>query len=163
MVAINSGVTAGGRGRVPPDSSYREISVDLPGKGREGKKGKRRRKEGKSTKGRSKIENGRGESYKMRRGHFFFFFCFSLFKTTEICFESTKLGIFYREKAFQAGKKLRRITFLPSLKNIPFMPLDIKQYWNVLDLENIPELGNTRTIQMLQYCPILDHSTIAQN
>ena len=32
-------------------------------------------------------------------------FCFSLSKTTEICFGSTKMGIFYREKAFHAGKK----------------------------------------------------------
>ena len=28
----------------------------------------------------------------------FFFFCFSLFKTTEICFGFTKMGIFYLEK-----------------------------------------------------------------
>ena len=33
---------------------------------------------------------------------------FSLFKTTEICFGSTKMGIFYREKEFHAGKKLRK-------------------------------------------------------
>ena len=36
---------------------------------------------------------------------FFFFIFFSLLKTTEICFGSTKMGIFYREKAFHAGKK----------------------------------------------------------
>ena len=41
----------------------------------------------------------------MRRGPFFLFFVsFSLFKTTEICFGSTKMGIFYREKAFHPGK-----------------------------------------------------------
>ena len=38
---------------------------------------------------------------------FFFFFDFSLFKTTEIYFGSTKMGIYYREKAFHAGKKFR--------------------------------------------------------
>ena len=35
----------------------------------------------------------------------FFFFFFSLLKTTKICFGFTKMGIFYREKAFHAGKK----------------------------------------------------------
>ena len=47
---------------------------------------------------------------------FSFFFCFSLLKTTEICFGSTKMGIFYREKAFHAGKKIRRNDFAPSEK-----------------------------------------------
>ena len=53
----------------------------------------------------------------MRRGLFFFFF-----KTTEICFGSTRMGIFYREKAFHAGKKVRKNDFAP-LKNIPLTPL----------------------------------------
>ena len=39
---------------------------------------------------------------------FFFFFFFSLLKTTEICVGSTKMEIFYREKAFHAGKKIRK-------------------------------------------------------
>ena len=51
----------------------------------------------------------------------FFFFCFSLFKTTEICFGSTKMEIFYLEKAFHAGKKIRKMTLAP-LKNIPLTP-----------------------------------------
>ena len=34
-----------------------------------------------------------------------FFFFFSLFKMTKICFGSTKIEIFYQEKAFHAGKK----------------------------------------------------------
>ena len=34
-----------------------------------------------------------------------FFFCLSLFKTTEICFGSTKMGIFYREKSISRRGK----------------------------------------------------------
>ena len=48
--------------------------------------GKWRRKEGKSKKGRWKIENARRKSYKMRRGFFFFFlFCFVLFFLFFVC------------------------------------------------------------------------------
>ena len=49
-----------------------------------------------------------GKSYKLRRGplfFFFFFFCLSLFKSTKICFGSTKKEISYPEKAFHAGEK----------------------------------------------------------
>ena len=49
------------------------------------------------SKGKVEIENG---------GKVTIFFFLSHFKTTEICFESTKMGIFYREKAFHAGKKI---------------------------------------------------------
>ena len=55
----------------------------------------------------------------MRRGFcfcfvLFFLFCFfSLFKMNEICFGSTKMEIFYREKAFHAGKKIRKYDFAP--------------------------------------------------
>ena len=35
---------------------------------------------------------------------------------TEICFGSTKMGIFYREKAFHAGEKIRKNDFAPSKK-----------------------------------------------
>ena len=80
------------------------------------------KKEGKLKKGRYKIENGRKTSSKNRRDFFFFFFCLSFFKTTEICFGSTKMRIFYWEKAFHAGKKSEKIT-LPPMKNIPLMLL----------------------------------------
>ena len=124
-----TGITGGGGGALgtgfPPDTSDREIiSADLPGKERQGKMGKWRRKEGKFKKGRWKIENGRRESYKMRRRLFFFLFfvfCFSLFKTTEICFRSTKMEIFYREKAFHARKKSGKMT-LPLLKIFHLRP-----------------------------------------
>ena len=46
----------------------------------------------------------------------FFFFCLSLFKTTKICFGSTKMEIFYWEKSFLAGKKIRKNDFAPSEK-----------------------------------------------
>ena len=58
-----------------------------------------------------KVENGRRESYKMKRGTFF---RISLFKTADICFGSTKMGInFYREEAFPARKKIRKNDFAP--------------------------------------------------
>ena len=52
----------------------------------------------------------------------FFFLRFSLFKTTKICFGSTKMEICYREKAFQAGKNIRKNYFAPQ-KNFPVTPL----------------------------------------
>ena len=61
----------------------------------------------------------------MRRGPFFR--PFSLFKTTEICFGSTKMGIFYREK--KSGKMT-----LPLLKNIPLMPLERLHLTHLLPL-----------------------------
>ena len=65
---------------------------------------KLRRKEGKLWKGGWKIGIGSRKSYKKR-----FFFCFSLLKTTEICFGSTKIGIFYREKHFTSGKHQEKL------------------------------------------------------
>ena len=53
---------------------------------------------------------------------FFFFFRFSLFKTTEICFGSTKMEVFYQKKAFHAGIKSAKMT-LPPLQNFPFKAL----------------------------------------
>ena len=46
-----------------------------------------------------------------------FLFCFSLLKTTKICFGCTKMGIFYPEKTFHAGKKIWKWNdFAPSEK-----------------------------------------------
>ena len=62
----------GREGRVPPETSDREISADLPGKKRQGKRGKgvkiEKKKKEIIVKGEVKIENGRWKSYKMRRG-----------------------------------------------------------------------------------------------
>ena len=80
------------------------------------KKGRMEKKRRKINKG--KVENWKWkeEHYKMKRDPFFFF---SLFKATEICFGSTKLGIFPTGKNhFTLGKKSGKMT-LPPLKNIP--------------------------------------------
>ena len=61
-----------GSGRVPLETSDREISAYLPGKERLGKEEKWSRKEGKSKKRRWKIENGKRKRYKLRRGPLFF-------------------------------------------------------------------------------------------
>ena len=69
------------RGDCPPKTCDWEISADLLGKERQGKKGKWVKKEGKSVKGRWKIENGRRKCYKIsRRPFFFFFFTFHISK-----------------------------------------------------------------------------------
>ena len=48
-----------------------------------------------------------GKSFQNEERTFFFFF-FSLFQMTKICFGSTKMEIFYREKAFHVGEKIRK-------------------------------------------------------
>ena len=45
---------------------------------------------------------------------FLFFFCLPLFKTTKLCFGSTNMEISYREKVFNAEKKIRKNDFAPS-------------------------------------------------
>ena len=47
---------------------------------------------------------------------------FSLLKTTKIYFGSTKIEIFYREKAFHAGKKIRKNDFAPLEKFSCYSP-----------------------------------------
>ena len=49
---------------------------------------------------------------------FFFFFAFHFWnlKTPEICFLSIKMGIFYQEQTFHAGKKIRKSHFALSEK-----------------------------------------------
>ena len=94
------------------------------------KKGKWSRKEGKSKKGRWKIENGRRKSCKMRgEDFFFFFFCFSLFKTTEICFKSTKMWISYQEKAFHTSRKNQEKWLCPLWKIFHLPPWFCLNVW----------------------------------
>ena len=84
----------GAGGRVPPEISGREISADLPGKERQGKKGKWSRKEGNGKREGGKLKMEGGKVIKWSEDFFFFFFfffCLSLFKSTEICFGSTKM------------------------------------------------------------------------
>ena len=55
----------------------------------------------------------------MRRGPFFFFFCFSLFKTTKFV-----LGL--PKWKFSTGKKNQENNFAPSEKNFPVTPLPLR-------------------------------------
>ena len=140
MLVDNSGVTGGGGqgGRVPPETSDREISADLSGKKRQGRNVKGMKVEKKRRKivnGRWKIENGRMEKFQNEERTFFsffvclfvcllvcLFFAFHFSKTTKICFGCTKVEIFYPEKGFHPGKKIRKNDFAPSEK-IPVTPL----------------------------------------
>ena len=105
---------------MPPETSDREIFADVSGKKRQGKGVKIEQK-------RWKIGNGsrKTSEKEVRTFFFFFFFCFSLLKMTKMCFGSTKMGIFYREKAFHAGKKIRKNDFAPSEKYACYAPEQI--------------------------------------
>ena len=111
-------------GRVPPEVLHQGIFADLLRKERQGKRanGEQKEEHCKREGGNLKADPGKKyESMKMGRGTFFFF-CFLLFET-EICFGSTKMENFYREKACHASrKKLGKVT-LPPLKNILLTPL----------------------------------------
>ena len=103
-----SGVTGGGGGAAggsvtPRD--FRQGKFCWP----TGKKEARKKcKRGKMKKKICKIVKGKVENWKWRiekfknEGRTFFF---SLFKTTKICFGSTKMEIFYREKSISRRKK----------------------------------------------------------
>ena len=105
------------RGRVPPRDFWRGNFCWPTGE-------KKVRKNGKGLKideNWRKIVKGKVEKLQNEERIFFFF---SLLKTTKICFGSTKMEIFYREKAFYAGKKKSgKITLSPQ-KNFPLTPLD---------------------------------------
>ena len=58
---------------------------------------------------------------------FFFFFLLFTFQTTKICFGSTKMEIFYQEKAFHAGKKAGKDDFAPSEKFSCYAP-EVRTY-----------------------------------
>ena len=111
----------------PPDTSHWEISADLPGKEREGKKGKWRRKEGKLKK--RKVENWKWKEEKLQneeRPFFFFFFFFLLFTLQnhlDLFWVYQKWeGIFYPENAFHAGRKIKGKWLYPSEKYCSFAP-----------------------------------------
>ena len=147
-----------GGGRGGHDISHWEISADLLGKEWQGKRENGEGKKKKIEKGKVENKNGRRrKSYKMRREIFlkfiylffvcfcflfcfvcwfcfcvfvcFFFFVFSLFKTTEICLGATKVWIFYREKAFYTGKKIRKSDFAPSEKFSSYAPVGGLRFW----------------------------------
>ena len=121
MIPSPSGVTGRGQGQSAPlETSDREIFADVSGirKKEARKKGKRgenweEKKENCEKEG-GKLELEVGKVIKRGEDHFFFFFpCFSLLKTTEICFGSTKIGIFYREKSISRQKKNREKLLCP--------------------------------------------------
>ena len=108
----------GERGQSAPQT-HREISADVLGKERQGK-GKWRRKEGKSKKGRWKIENenGRRKSHKMRREPFFFFFFFFHFSKPLKFVSGLPIFFFFfffftEKKLFTPGKKSGKNDFAP--------------------------------------------------
>ena len=119
---IPSGITGeggGGGGRVPPETSDWEISTDLPGKERQGKNWKRIRKEGKSKKGRCKIENGRRKKLQNEESTFLFLFLF--------CFHFSKplkfvLGLPKWEFSSRQEKKNREKWLCPRWKIFLLMP-----------------------------------------
>ena len=114
------------RNSPPPPTSDGEISANLLGKERQGKKGKWARKEGKSKKGRWKIFNGRRKSYRMRRWlpppFFFLLFTFQNHLNMFLVYQS---GNFLPGKSIISHReKVRKNDFAPSpLKNIPLTPL----------------------------------------
>ena len=67
--------------------------------------------EGKKENWEGNVENWKWKEEKLQNEEktFLFFLCFSLFKTTKICFGSTTTEIFYREK-------IRKNDFAPSEK-----------------------------------------------
>ena len=103
-------------------SEYRDFWLGnfcWPTRKREARKkresGEEKKENQKREGGKLKLEGGKVTKWKWGED-FFFFFCFSLFKTTEICFGSTKMGIFYRKKEFHTGKKIWGNDFAPSEK-----------------------------------------------
>ena len=120
----------GGRGQSapPPPTSDWEISADLPGKkGKRGENWEENKENCKREGEKLKMEGGKLQNEERT---FFFFFCFSLFKTTQICFGSTKLEIFYREKALHTRKKIRKNDFAPSEKFSCYAPA-YRIHWEI--------------------------------
>ena len=99
----NSDVTGGGGqgGRVPPRDfcpgkfCWRIGKKEAIEEGKRGENWEEKKENWKREGGKLEMEVGKV----IRRGKdFFFFFCFSLLKTTEICFGSTEMEIFYTGK-----------------------------------------------------------------
>ena len=113
------GITAGGGGQhTAPDTSYRKISADLPGK--EGARKNGEKKENQKVKGRWKIENGRRKSYKMRRRLFVFLFTFQNHWNMFWVYQN---GNFLPGKGISHRAKNQERYLCPLWKNIPLTPL----------------------------------------
>ena len=113
---ISSGIIAGDR---VPQHFFLTRKVLLTYQEKKGKEksenGEEKKENQKREGGKLKMEGGKVTKWREDFFFFFFFFCFSLFKTTVI-FGSTKMGIFYQEKAFHARKKIRKNDFAPCEK-----------------------------------------------
>ena len=112
---------------MPPETSDGEISADISGKERQGKKEKWSRKEGKSKKGRWKKLKYNEEKLKMRRGPLFFlsfFLSFFFFNCFEPKWEPLKenhfpTGIFFNY--FYTMYMYTNHNHIPAKKNaVPF-------------------------------------------
>ena len=119
MVVVCSGVT--GRGHWGQSAPQRLLTGKFLPTYREKKRQGKQGKGVKIEKKRRKILKGKMENWKWKveklqneEKTFSFFIFLSLFKTIKICFRSTKAEILYREKAFHAGKKIRKNYFAPS-------------------------------------------------
>ena len=136
------GQGAGGRGQSAPrdfwPGNFCWSTRKIPGKERQGKKGKWRRKEGKSKKKKKrrwKIEYGRRKSYKMMRGpFFFFFFFFSLHFSKPLKFV---LGLYQNGnllpgKSISCQEKNQKKMTLPLWKIFLLLP------WSCFVIMNIP-------------------------
>ena len=111
---------------MPPETSDREISGDLLGKERQGKKGKLSRKEGNQKKkkkegGKLKMKGGKWLQNE-ERTFFFFFFFFHFSKRLEFVLDLPKWEFSTRRKHFMPAKESGKIT-LPPLKNNSLTPL----------------------------------------
>ena len=107
-MVTTSGITVGGRGRVPPETSHREISGDLPGKEMEGKK--ENGEEKKENRKRGRLQNEERTFF-----FFFFFFAFHFWNHWNLIWVYQN-GNFLPEKVFHAEKKIRKNNFAPSEK-----------------------------------------------
>ena len=102
---------AGGQS-TPHQTSDLEISADISGKeSKENREKGAKKKEKENWK--KKVENWKWKEEKLQKE-----------VRAEICFGSTKMGIFYREKAFHTGnKKIRKNDFAPSEKYACYAPV----------------------------------------
>ena len=124
-------ITDGAGGRVPPDTSHREISDDLPGKERQGKRENREeKKENRKREGRKlNMEGGKVTKWGGGEGEdllffFFFFFCFAFHfsKPLKFVLGLPKWEFSTRKKHFTPGKKIRKNDFAPSEKYSSYAP-----------------------------------------
>ena len=107
--------------------------------------------------GGGKFKMGRGKRWKMSRGPFFFsFFFFFFFYYFASGFGGYQIEIFYREKAFHAGKKIKKNDFAPSEKFSCYAPGANHPTINILLCAVLLYIKSTRRIlKILQFCAVV--------